>query len=349
MIIYQFRMKINWKGIFRAVLFLGLGVFLVAYAINGLGESEMRQMKDAFGNAEYSWLYASILLGILGHWLRALRWNILIEPLRKEKTDVVYTLGAVMTGYLANLAVPRLGEVTRCGVLSRYEKISFTTLIGTVITERLTDMLLVVLFTIVNVWFEYSEVYGFFKSKVLLPLTNKFSTINPVHIILFVLAGVLLFFLLKKWLAKKNENSAGDNKVKNFIKGLEEGVRSFRKMKRPGLFIFYSILIWVSYWLSSWICFFAFGETCHLGLGAGLSVLTFGSFAMIAVQGGIGAYPLMVMLILQEYNIDKATGLAYGWINWSGQFLLILAGGFFSLLFLPAYESRRKKSKMGGS
>jgi uncharacterized protein (TIRG00374 family) len=341
-------MKINWKGFLRAILFLGLGIFLVAYAINSLGDEEMAHMKHAFGSAQYLWLFVSIIFGALSHWLRAVRWNLLIDPLRTEKTDTVNTLGAVMVGYLANLAVPRLGEVTRCGILSRYEKVPFTTLVGTVITERLTDMLLVVLFTLVNVWLEYEQMFSFFRHKVLLPLQEKLSGIHPLVLTGLPLAAGLFFFLIKKWVSKQRREETKDGKVSGILKGLEEGLRSFRKMRHPGLYVLYSILIWIGYMLSSWVCFFAFGATSHLSLGAGLSVLTFGSFAMIAVQGGIGAYPLMVMLILQEYQIDKATGLAYGWINWSGQFLLILAGGFFSLLLLPVYESRRK-SALGGS
>lgn len=339
-------MEINWKGLIRAVLFLGLGIFLVAYALQGLGEAEKAQMKEAFAGAKYFWLIVSIVFGVISHWLRALRWNLLIEPLRQDKTDTVNTLGAVMIGYLANLAVPRLGEVTRCGVLSKYEKVPFTTLIGTVITERIADMLLVVLFTLVNVWIEYKEMFGFFSHKVLNPLNKKLAGTHPLVFVAVFAAGVFMLLLLNRWWKKKRETGAENGKISGFIKGLEEGIRSFRKMKQPGLFVWYSVLIWIAYLLSSWVCFFAFAETTHLSLGAGLSVLTFGSFAMIAVQGGIGAYPLMVMLILQEYDIDKATGLAYGWINWSGQFLLILAGGFFSLLFLPVYESRRKKPEM---
>jgi uncharacterized membrane protein YbhN (UPF0104 family) len=163
-----------------------------------------------------------------------------------------------------------------------------------------------------------------------------------------VVLGVILFIFIRIRRKKKSaEQAKPEGKVAAFMKGMGEGLKSIRKLEKPGLFYIYSILIWVGYFISTWICFFSFESTSGLSLGAGLSVLTFGSFAMIAVQGGIGAYPLMVMLILQEYDIEKVSGLAYGWIVWSGQFVLILAGGFFSLLFLPVYESRRNKFKMG--
>lgn len=249
---------------------------------------------------------------------------------------------AVLIGYLANLALPRLGEVSRCGILTQYEKIPFNKSFGTVITERAIDMFaflglfLIMIFTMGKALSAYvqEKIYKPFQTK--FDLSTGFNNTLLLTVIIIVLAFAAIFFFFRK----KIKSSRIYLKVNHMVTGFLSGIKSLLKIKRPVLFVFYTIAIWILYLLMAYIVFFSLEETSQLGLEAGLAVLVFGSIGIMIVQGGIGIYPAIVAETLVLFSIIPTTGYAMGWLIWSSQTIMILVAGLFSLLLLNMLNSK---------
>ena len=244
---------------------------------------------------------------------------------------------AVMIGYLANLALPRLGEVSRCGILTRYENIPFTKSFGTVIAERAVDMLMFIILFFTTVYLQSDRLSSYLQTKVYDLLAAKFHyTIDFSTFFIFASIGIGLFLIVGIMvLWKLLRQSALFQKIKAQILGFLEGVKSLYSIKRPLLFIFYSLAIWVLYLLMAYFVFYSLPETALLGIDAGLGVLIFGSIGIMVVQGGIGIYPFIVAETLILYSISKTTGYAVGWLIWSSQTLTVICLGILSLILLP--------------
>ena len=321
------------KNVLKFLLFLGIGVALIYLIIRKITPEDWKNIKLAAGNANYFWVGLSMLIGASSHFLRAIRWRMLIEPIDK-KPGVVNTFCSVIIGYMANYALPRLGEVSRCGVLSRYEKISFAGLVGTVVVERAIDFLVMFLFFLVMLLLSFSQVYGIVKTKATTILEGKwesFKHINPV-----ILIVVIVVLVCGAWfLYKKKDHLFGF--AKKFINNFLGGIKSIGNLKRPFLFWVYSIGIWMLYLLMLYVCFFCFGETSHLTLSDALVVLIFATFGVIApVPGGIGAYQWLVISVLTHlYFISPSIAFTLAWILWGSQLILIVLLGLISLLLLP--------------
>jgi len=321
------------KNVLKFLLFLSVGVALVYLIIRKITPEDWKNIKLAAGNANYFWVAVSLTIGALSHFLRAIRWRMLIEPIDK-KPGVLNTFCSVIIGYMANYALPRLGEVSRCGVLSRYEKISFAGLVGTVVVERVIDLLIMFLFFLVMLVLSFNQVYGIVKTKATTVFESKwesFKHINPV-----ILIAVIVVLVGGAWfLYKKRDRLFGF--AKKFISNFLGGIKSIGNLKKPFLFWVYSIGIWVLYLLMLYACFFCFGETSHLTLSDALVVLIFATFGVIApVPGGIGAYQWLVISVLTHlYFISPSIAFTLAWILWGSQLILIVLLGLISLLLLP--------------
>lgn len=297
---------------------------------------------DSFIHADFIWLALALVIGILSHLARTLRWQILLEPLG-YKPRVSITFSAVMIGYLANLALPRLGEVTRCGVLNKYEKIPITKSIGTVIVERSVDIVVFILLFFINLFIFFDKINQYATDKIFVPLNAKFhlsgALSNYLLIAVAVIAVVIvLFFLLKK----RMKHTGFYIRMREIAKGFWHGLWAITRIRRPIAFVLYSIGIWVLYFLMVWVCVFSLPETAHLSIGAGLSMLIFGSIGIMVVQGGIGIYPAIIAEVLLLYHIPATTGYALGWLTWTAQTLMIVVAGFASLIILPIIQKRTK-------
>jgi len=243
---------------------------------------------------------------------------------------------AVFIGYFANLALPRLGEVSRCGVLTKYEKIPFQKSFGTVVTERALDLLTFVLLFFINLALQFNKVHGYIDQKIYTPLSEKLNYqdfSNTILIILICLVLITLFFLI--FLRKRVRHTKIYQKIKEFIMGFFEGLKSLLKIKKPGLFIMHSIIIWGLYFLMTYVVFQCLPETSPLPLKAALAVFVFATIGIIIVQGGIGIYPAIVAETLFIYFIPETKGYAMGWLLWSGQTLMIIFAGILALVLLP--------------
>ena len=326
-------MKQNLLKTLKFGSFFALGIFIFWMVYK---DQDFKRIKSILTNdVNYFWIVVSLVLGLLSHISRTIRWNLLIEPLGR-KPRILNTFLAVMVGYLMNLALPRMGEISRCGVIARYEKISFTKLVGTVVLERLIDVLMLLLLLIIVILTQFGQVLEFLKNN---PEVN-----GKLQKIIYspILIGGLLFFLLILWISRhKIRESSLTKKVMGFVNQFVEGFRSIGKMKKKGAFIFHSVFIWVLYYLMTYLIFFSFGFTSHLGPLAGLTVFVLGSFGMVApVQGGIGAWHFMVIEGLALYGVDKADGKVFALLAHGTSTIMLIVLGLLGLIVLPFVNER---------
>lgn len=287
--------------------------------------------------ANYSWLIGSMGVAILSHVFRALRWNQLINQLG-YKTKTSTTFYAVMTGYLANLALPRMGEVSRCMVLSRKDNIPFNRLFGTVIAERVFDMIVLLIMIFLIIIFQVDEIGGFINDIIVKPLlgsyTNNFNAILLVVAIGLVSLG--LMFLVFRWLRPWLKTTMFYSKVEEFINGVWGGIKSIKKVKNKWFFFFNTFMIWFLYLIMLMMPFYSFEETSHLNIVDGMTVLAIGSLGMVApVPGGIGAYHFIITeLFTQLYHIPAYAAAAYATANHAAQTIIIILAGTISYSML---------------
>jgi len=311
---------------FTSFFLIGILIFWLVYK-----DQDINRIKSILTNdVNYFWIVVSLFLGLLSHISRTIRWNLMIEPLG-HKPRTLNTFLAVMIGYLMNLALPRMGEISRCGVLARYEKIPFTKLVGTVVLERLIDVLMLLLLLLVVVLTQFGQVLEF--------LNNNPEVNDKLGKVIYspVLIGGLVLMLLIVWFSRhKIRGSLLVKKLMSFVSQFVEGFRSILKMKKVGAFIFHSFFIWFLYYVMLYCVFFSFGFTSHLTALAGLTVFVLGSFGMVApVQGGIGAWHFMVIEGLFLYGVDKADGKVFALLAHGSTTIMLIVLGLISLLVLP--------------
>lgn len=315
---------------------LALGVYLVWYFFDVLSEEQKSQIYEAVVQANYWWVLLSAVPAILSHMSRAYRWKYTLDPLGYSP-DFYNSFFVVMIGYLVNLAVPRLGEISRCGFMHRYEKIPFDKLIGTVIAERIADLIILVAIISSVVFIQYNTISDYlnenFADKV---GTISASTVLIALLVLFVFGVLGLVLVYKvKW------NLKPLILVQNTIKGMISGVLSILTMKNKGLFIGHTFFIWVMYFLMLYLNFFALEETSSISFDAALTAFVLGAIAMVVTNGGIGAYPLAIQGALAIYGFSEASGGALGWIMWVAQTVLVIVLGAASMILLPVYNKRK--------
>ncbi|NCU32837.1 MAG: flippase-like domain-containing protein, partial [Candidatus Moranbacteria bacterium] len=239
-------------------------------------------------------------------------------------------------------AVPRLGEVTRCGVLSKYENVPVNKSFGTVLVERSIDLITFVLLFFINFFLFYDKLRIYVDEKILAPLTDKFNLSDKSYVYLLMIAALLvisglLFFLLRS----RIRHLKLYQKIKILLLGFWQGLWAVTKIKRPMVFVLQSLMIWFLYYLMIYVCFFSLPQTSHLGLEVAFSLLIFGSIGIMLVQGGIGIYPAIIAETLVLYNISPVHGYALGWLGWTAQTLMIVITGLVSLLLLPLFNKSK--------
>lgn len=319
----------------KFALFLAIGGFLLWLAVRG---QDFEQLKENIAEAKIFWVVLSALLGLASHYSRAIRWNLLIQPLG-YRPRTANTFMAVMSGYFANLAFPRLGEVSKCAVLKRYEGVPINKLLGTMIVERAMDLLYLLLFTIALFIVEFDLVMdlllGMFSEKM---ADSASSDSMWLWLAIIVVVGTALAFFVWRLI----RHTAFGIKLANLVAGFAEGLKTVGQLENKWLFLFHSTLIWVLYFIMSYVVLLAFDATAHLGLMAGLAVFVFGSFGMVApVQGGIGAYHFMAKEALKVYSVPETNALAFAFVIHGGQTIMVILAGFISVVLLPIYNRNR--------
>ena len=241
--------------------------------------------------------------------------------------SIANSLMSIFSSYLINYTIPRAGEVSRATVVSNYEKVPFSKAFGTIVVERVIDLLLLVLVFAISLILEYDSLISY--------LHAKFNNVNFTFLIVFPVVGFLsLFFYnrFKKYLPKK---------IVEFLDGILDGMKSIFKMKAYKSYLVYSVLIWVLYVLMFYVTIFAMDELSGLSFGAILFAFVVASLSIAATNGGIGSYPLAIYLAFSLFGIAKEPSIAFGWIVWASQTLLVILLGGLSLLLLPFYNKKK--------
>ena len=325
-------MKKKLLNILKYLILLIVAVALLLYALKGM---DIKKIMQQMLHANMFWISVSGLISIIAFVVRAHRWNLLIEPMGYSPS-LKNTTYSVMVGYFANLALPRLGEVSRCGALSKAESIPFNKLLGTVIVERIIDVISLFICILLAAAIEYKRLGNFFTERVFDPLTKKFHQLirSPLLLAAIILLLVVLIIGFVYFL-KKSKSKGSESPITKIIKGFVDGLRSVANLKRPWLFIFQSAFIWVLYYLGVYVALFAFPFTSGLGAGAALFLLVAGGLGMSApVQGGIGTYHLLVSQGLVLYGVAVENGLAFAFMLHGLQLILVIALGVTSLFLL---------------
>jgi glycosyltransferase 2 family protein len=336
-------MKKTFIAALQYVFFAALAVFFVWLSVRGMDHDKWEQLKKAMDHAHYWLLIPVFSLLLVAHWLRALRWRQLMEPMGYHPTRL-NTFFAVMIGYFVNLGAPRLGEVIKCTILARYEKVPAQKLVGTIVAERAFDVICLLLVFGLTFVFQFDIISSLAHDYIYPAFQNKNGKTAYLKIILLGI-GFVIFLVVLKFIFSRFGHINIVQKLKNILTGVWHGLISVRSLKNKPLFFFYTIGIWFMYLLSTWCGFFAIDETSRLGLADALTVLAMGSVGMILSPGGIGAYALLVMETVALYHIPKEPyGQALGWLLWFGQFLSFVIFGVISFILLPRVNRHKIKT-----
>lgn len=303
------------------VLPLLLGAFLVYYAYNKFSPEQIEEMIGYFKNANYNYIILSSICSIISLSSRAYRWNFALGYLG-YRSKFTTNFMAISIGYLLNLTLPRSGEFSRALILQKYEKVPFDKGFGTIISERVIDLICLLLCVFLALVFQYDILKQFLLEKI--PIERLFIL---GLIALILLLGTIAVFRYSKWKFILL--------IKNKIAGLIEGVTSIYKLPKRGAYLFHTLVIWLTYILTFYFGVLALAETSQMTAGMVLSSFVAGSFAVTFTNGGFGAFPLIVSELLMFYHIPQTAGTAFGWILWTSQTVLVVILGALSFLFLP--------------
>ncbi|MEL6976066.1 MAG: lysylphosphatidylglycerol synthase transmembrane domain-containing protein [Bacteroidota bacterium] len=301
-------------------MLLGLG--LVAYSYFSTSATERGQIVFYVKNVDPFWVAISLLLGILSHLSRAIRWNYLLQPLGYQP-KISNNLFIVLIAYFANLGIPRSGEVLRATALTKYEKVPFEKGFGTIVTERVIDLIMLLLVIILTLILQTDVILDIAKTRGL----------NMVAMPSVAVAGVIGLIIFLRIIKKSNSKLV--QKLRGFLTGLLQGILSIFKMEKKWSFIGHTLFIWLAYIGMFWVIKYTLPETEPLGLGPILVAFIAGAFAISATNGGIGLYPIAVSAALGIYGVDSVSGDAFGWIMWISQTLMVVVFGAISFMVLP--------------
>ena len=333
-------MNKSTKSIIQFIVLLGVGILLAWLSIRSVW-GERDKIADSFATANYFWVGVSIAIAFLSHYLRAFRWNYLLKPLGYS-VKPTNALGAVLVGYFANYGLPRMGELTRCTLVAKYDDVPFEVALGTVITERIVDMLLLVFIFVLTLFAQFSQLKTLAVEYIVDPMMGKLNGISAQPIKFIILISIVLIAFIGFMLVRKKLAKALTGKFGNIIKGFGNGLSSVKDIDKKFQFIALSIAIWASYFYSLYACFFAFTGTSELGHSECLVLLLFGTFGVVFSPGGLGAYPAIITALLTyTYHIEKISAVSFPWMAWSSQFILVVVLGIMSIILLPIINKNK--------
>jgi len=304
-----------------------LGVFLIIYMYRQFTPAELDKLVSDLKNADYIYIYISLLVAVTGYISRAYRWKYTLEHLGYQSTLSV-NFYAVSIGYLVNLSIPRSGEVARALVLKNYKGIPFDKAFGTIIAERIIDLILLLLFIMFTVLLQFDVLKDYLIENI--PV-EKLLFLAVIGVIFFIGAVLLYMYSTWDWILK----------LKMKVSGLMEGTLSVFKMRNKWAFLLHSVYIWLSYVIMFYVSIFALPETSDMSFGVVAVAFVIGSLAITFSNGGFGVFPVVLATILSLYGIPKVAGTAFGWIVWSSQFILTIFLGGISFLALPLLNRKK--------
>jgi uncharacterized protein (TIRG00374 family) len=321
-------LTLSIKKSLKNILPIALGVFLVWYLYNSTTAEQRTEILDYIKEANPVWIMISIVIGILSHVSRAIRWNYLLQPLG-YKPKTINNVLIILTAYLTNLGIPRSGEFLRATALATYENVPFEKGFGTIVTERLVDVIMLLLIILVALFLQTDLIVGFI-------LDTGIGLFGGMIFLLISILGLIIAVRLIK-----KSKSGLLVKIRGFLKNLLDGVLSIFKMEHKWPFIIHTILIWSCYIAMFWVIKFTVLETADLSLGALLVAFVGGAIAMTTTNGGFIAYPAFVSKSLEIFGVSIVSGNAFGWIMWISQTLMVVIFGAISFLLLPLLNRNR--------
>lgn len=304
-----------------------LGVFLVYYAYNQFTPTQLEEVKSYFRSADYFYVVLSLFFMIISHASRAYRWKYSLQYLGYH-SSFLNNFMAIAVGYLLNLTIPRSGEISRAVVLQKYNKIPFDKGFGTIIAERIIDMMFLLFFVALALVLQYNQLMEFLSQ--LIPLTELLVLLGVL-----ALTGIVGLYLLytSQWKLFVF--------IRKKISGLVEGLLSIFKMPYRVPFLIHTLIIWISFVLTFYFGTKILPETSAVSLGVTMVAFVVGSLAISFTNGGIGAFPLLIAKILALYGISLTAGTAFGWILWTSQTVMVLVLGGLSFLLLPIVNRKK--------
>lgn len=306
-------------------LLIGLGI--IYYQYTTLSSDELEKIKISFIKADYFYIYLSLFIALFGFWSRAYRWKFALQHLGYQ-TKFRNDLMTVCVSYLVNLTIPRSGEISRAALLKKYENVPFDKGFGTIVAERIVDMIIVLLFIAIGLILQFDKIYQFLIDKGV-----QFEALIGSAII-----GLILFIILVLvWIYAEWNVIL---KLKQKLSGLIEGMQSILKMKDKWKYIFHSFFIWFSYLMMFYVTIFALPETATISFDIVVMGFIFGTLAVGFTNGGLGAFPLAIAMIYALYGIPNDVGVAFGWLVWTSQTLLTIFLGLLSYLLLPILNKK---------
>jgi hypothetical protein len=326
----------------KFIAFLSVGIFLLWLAFRA---ANFRELADILKKADYSWLALSVFFGFMAYLSRARRWMLLIHSLGYYPS-FAHVFHAMMSGYLANTALPRIGEITRCVALNRKEKIPVDQLVGTVVLERTIDLLSLLSIMTVLIITSGTLIRQFLNLSILIPLKETFSSffgftwIIWVILVIVIISGFTLIVRFKKNLRKIRFFS----KIFDIARGVINGLKTITILEKKWEFVFHTFFIWLNYALMTWVVVFSIESTSHLTFANSIFILVIGGLAMSApVQGGIGAFHYIVSRgIAFVENVKIEDGQAYAILTHESELIFALIIGTIS--FFIMFGRHRKKN-----
>lgn len=307
---------------------MAIGIFFIYLSYQNTTPEDRHNIAKYIQNADYRFVLLSAFFGILSHISRAVRWQYLLAPLGYYPKTINSIL-AVLIGYFSNLGIPRSGELLRATAMDRYENIPFQKGFGTIIAERVIDLVLLLLCILLAMGLQFDLIADYLNLKNL----NFFQ----LGLSLIILVSATLLF--RKFFLQSTHPIT--EKIKQFFQGIWEGMVSIKYMKNKELFVAHTIFIWVLYVLMFWIIKFSIPETENLGLSAMIPAFVVGGLSISATNGGIGIYPYSVSLVLIAFGISKESSLAFGWIMWTCQTLMVVTFGAMAFFALPLVNRQK--------
>ncbi len=304
-----------------------IGIGIIYYQFTTLTSDEIAKIKVSFQKANYYYILLSLLIACVGYWSRAYRWKYSLNHLGYQ-TKFSTNFFTVCVSYLVNFTVPRSGEITRAALLRKYENVPFDKAFGTIVAERIVDLLIFLLFVVIGFALQFDTIYNFLLSQ----------NVSLENIIVFGILGFVLFVLfILIWIYAEWQII---QKLKKKLSGLIEGITTVYKMKDKWKYIFHSFFIWFSYLMMFYVAIFALPETKEITFDIVIMGFIFGSLAVGFTNGGLGAYPFSIALIFSLYGITKDVGTAFGWLVWTSQTILSICLGVLSYLLLPIFNKK---------
>lgn len=333
-------------SILQYLLFMGLGIFLIWWQLRTMTPAEKAEFTTALQSANYWLMIPVVFMSLFSHLSRAMRWQLLLHPMG-YRPQLKNTFATTMVGYLANSAIPRLGEVLKCTLLARYERLPFEKVLGTIIIERAFDLICYILFIAITVLVQLDLLDAYVRNKLSIIFNKDMGIPGWLLLLLLMLTFILVAVLLRRMI-KSNSQNKWVARLQGFVKGIIQGFSSIKNLQKKNQFLAHTFFIWAMYLLQVYLGFFAMDGLQGLDIRAACSVLALATLAMIATPGGIGSFPIFVMETLLIYHIASPTGKAFGWLIWGTNTAIIVLAGLISLLLLP-YINKNKDNEPAAS